>query len=40
MNIRAIGETILRGVLAAREGIWLAGGTEIWVQPPEQEAVS
>ncbi|MHB9144690.1 MAG: DNA cytosine methyltransferase [Symbiobacteriia bacterium] len=30
---RAIGETILRGVLAAREGVWLAGGTEIWVQP-------
>ena len=30
---RAIGETILRGVLAAREGVWLAGGTDIWVQP-------
>lgn len=37
MIARAIGETILRGILAAREGVWLAGGTDIWVQPEMPE---
>lgn len=37
---RAIGETVLRGILAAREGVWLAGSDLIWVHPPEREMVS
>ncbi|MFD1288921.1 DNA cytosine methyltransferase [Laceyella putida] len=32
---KAIGETILRSLMAAKAGVWLMDSEEVWVQPNE-----
>lgn len=35
---QAIAETMLRTLMPASEGVWVMGGTEVWVNPDDQPA--